>query len=278
MQQGRSLLLLSSLSLSAQELGAPGVDLRERKPLWELGFLFGAVYVPDYPSSDESHVRYLPLPYFRYRGEVFRADEDEGTRARLFKDANYDFDISAAAAFPVGRGDNRARRGMPELDWIGELGPRLIVEFPERPEFELYFPLRAVFTTDLSYAQYLGVKFSPGMGWSDKLWSEAKLGYILRWSFDFASNGVADRFYEVRPEFATSDRPQYDAHGGYMGSSLTGGVFRRGKTIEWFSAIQYTRYDGARNSESPLFRSHTAFSIFFGFAYLLYESEEAGHL
>jgi hypothetical protein len=39
--------------------------------------------VPDYRGSEDVRNYVLPIPWFVYRGEIFRADRD-GARARLF--------------------------------------------------------------------------------------------------------------------------------------------------------------------------------------------------
>lgn len=57
----------------------------------------------------------MPIPYFVYRAEVFRADR-ESTRAMLVDNQRgFDLDISAAANTPTRSSDNRARLGMADL-------------------------------------------------------------------------------------------------------------------------------------------------------------------
>ena len=54
------------------------------KPLWEIGLVGIAGYVPDYPSSDENRLNGIVLPYFIYRGEIFRAGDKDIIRGRIF--------------------------------------------------------------------------------------------------------------------------------------------------------------------------------------------------
>ena len=118
------------------------------EPLYELGIAGGLGELPDYPGSDQKRIRYLVLPYFIYRGKVFRSDQKEGMRARFIRNEDIDLDMSAAGSFPASSADNDARRGMPDLDWLMELGPRLEVLLSRlngRGRFRFLLPARAVF-------------------------------------------------------------------------------------------------------------------------------------
>lgn len=100
-------------------------DAAETLPLWELGVVIGAGYAPDYPAADEYSARILPLPYFVYRGKVFRSEESGLLRGRIVQTARVEFDVSVAGAVDTKSHQNDARRGMPDLDWMGQIGPRL---------------------------------------------------------------------------------------------------------------------------------------------------------
>ena len=68
----------------------------EEKPLWEFGAGVGALGFPDYRGSDEARIYPIPLPYFVYRGKLFKADR-EGMRGKLFESPNLDLNISLNA-------------------------------------------------------------------------------------------------------------------------------------------------------------------------------------
>ena len=69
--------VLSTAAL-AQAADGPGPG-----PLWELGGVALGVSQNAYPGSDQQVNRALALPYFIYRGDVFRADrETAGIRAQ----------------------------------------------------------------------------------------------------------------------------------------------------------------------------------------------------
>src|ERR1017187_10048364 len=95
------------------------------KPLAELGMGGGGGYFQDYPASDQQHLKGVGFPFFIYRGEIFRADERGGASARVISTVVWTFDLGFTGSFPTSSNDNMARVGMPNLDWLIELGPRL---------------------------------------------------------------------------------------------------------------------------------------------------------
>ena len=85
-------------------------------------------------------------------------------RGRFVQPRNVELDISLSGSFAIDSDDNDARRGLPDLDYLGEVGPRLqitIARAARHAKIDLELPLRAVFSTDLSDLDYRGVTFSP---------------------------------------------------------------------------------------------------------------------
>lgn len=63
---GRHILLVCLVALTQAALA-------EQKPLWELGFGLAPITFPNYRGSDEQSAYVLPLPYFIFRGDRFKA-------------------------------------------------------------------------------------------------------------------------------------------------------------------------------------------------------------
>ncbi|MBC7942016.1 MAG: MipA/OmpV family protein, partial [Chitinophagaceae bacterium] len=184
------------------------------QPLWELGLGVGALRLPHYRGSDQSHSWLLPVPYAVYRGAFFKADRD-GTRALLFNSERVKFDLSLAASAPTRSGDNEARRGMPDLAPTLEFGPNLNVTLARGNDwkFDLRVPVRAVFTLE-SRPESAGISASPHLnldlklsGWNLGLQGGPMWGDRRRHAY----------FYDVAPQFATATRPAYSARGGGAG-------------------------------------------------------------
>lgn len=240
-------------------------DAAENLPLWAVGVVVGAGYVPQYPASDQDSFRILPLPYFTYRGEVFRSDDKGILRGRILYSDRVELDVSLAGALDVASGDSRARTGMPDLDWMGQVGPRLEVVLARAArdahvDFEL--PVRAVLSTDFRSFDYLGLLVAPEIAYQhDKLGgARVKLGL----SATFAGRALQEEFYGVPAAYATAARPEYRARSGYLGSKLQLSFTRRvSAAVRLVGAARVDFHGSAANEDSPLFLRRTTGSVGF---------------
>ena len=246
-------------------------------PLWELGLVVGAGYLPDYPAADEYSTRVLPLPYFVYRGKVFRSEESGMLRGRVFNSARIEFDVSVAGALDVKSKDNVARSGMPDLDYMGQIGPRLQIVLGRSPngdahvDFEL--PARAVLSTDFSSIEHVGFLSAPELAYQNDNFlghgDRLKLGVGLT----FADSKYQNVIYGVPDAFATGTRPAYDAKGGYMGAKVSLGVLSPvTSTMRLFGQVRGDYFGGAANEESPLFRSKSNGQVLVGAIWSFWQS------
>jgi outer membrane protein len=247
----------------------------ELRPEWEFGLGATGLTLPDYRGSDESRGYLLPFPYIIYRGERFRVDR-QGLRGIFFESDRIEFNLSVNATPPVDE-DNRARQGMPELDPTIEIGPRLDITLARDRErewsFEARFPVRAAIATDLSHTQHVGWVAYPHL----HLFTRPNLGGV-KWNLGlqggplFATREYHQYFYGVDPQFATPERPAYQASGGYSGALALVSLSRRFPRV-WVGA--FARYDilkGAVFDDSPLVRRDYAFMAGIAVAWVFAES------
>lgn len=251
------------------------VENLSQKPLWEAGIFLLRVHSPSYPGAVTEKIRHYPLPTVTYRGRILRSDENESPRARLFKTNMSDLDVSASGYFSSDS-EGTAREGMPDLDWVGELGPRWNWWWVRNPVTELRFalPFRGVFTTTIWTWKSLGVSLTPGFVWDQKRTRIPGLRFSHRISFRFVDRRVAGYFYNVAPIYVTPERPVYSAENGYLGESVSSRVtWQKGRVFTSFGVIvdDYTR---SSFRESPLLQSNFNVSGFFGIGYDLIESKE----
>ena len=161
---------------AAAEAGPP--ERGRTEPLWEIGAVGGGGWLPDYPAAGQNHWNGIALPYAIYRGDFLQLGE-RGIVRGLFVDLrHFELDLSAGAAFPVDSSDNRAREGMPDLDTLFELGPKLIYKFLPRGsgrELDLSLAARAVLSTDIVNWRYQGVVINPGLTWRDERFLDGDL-------------------------------------------------------------------------------------------------------
>ncbi|MBN8542121.1 MAG: MipA/OmpV family protein [Deltaproteobacteria bacterium] len=259
------------------------------RPLWQFGFGGGGGVTPHYPASNQSSLRFLAVPTFRYRGRVLRSDDD-GTRARLIRFEDTEIDLSGAASFPVSSSENAARIGMPELDWIGEVGPRAGVRWRVRSGganrgdlLKLLFPIRAVFSSDGESIRHRGFVFQPEIS-LERILSrsnilDSEISLEIDSSVTVINEGLADYFFGVAPEFTNGTRNQYRALSGPLSIS-TGLILsvspRHGRTAgsSFFVGIRNTSTGVSVNRESPLHKADQTLSFFTGINIYWFNSDD----
>jgi len=246
------------------------------RPLWEFGLGAGAIAFTDYRGADSAHVYPLPVPYFVYRGKLFKADRD-GVRGMLIKNPRAELNVSVDATTPVSSRNNSARAGMPDLQPTVEFGPSLDVHLwrsqNERLRLDLRIPARKAFTIERQ-PQSVGWFVAPRINF-DLRDIAGHAGWDLGTFIAplFADRQYQDYFYSVAPSFATPSRPAYRASGGYAGTELLVATSRRYREF-WFGAfLRYDSLAGASFLDSPLVRSHSYWAGGFGIARIIGKSQ-----
>lgn len=267
-----TLLFLSPLQASLS-------PVRSNKPLYEFGIVGGSAFVPDYPASDQGRLRSLVVPQFRYRGLRLRSDEEDSLKARLLLNPSYGFDLSGSGAFSADSDKNEARKGMKDLDWLGEIGPRfyLFLVRTEKLWVRLFFPIRMAFSTDLTSTTYQGLVFAPAFN-TRYYFDESKFNSIIFGvTRTHTTHQIQEYYFEVDPKFATPERPAYDAKSGYMAtSSSLAYIYEKDHTGIYFG-MAVNSYKGGANAGSPLHKADYTYAAFIGLSYLFYQSEERGY-
>jgi hypothetical protein len=232
-------------------------DEEDLPSLWELRLAAFGQHAPVYPGSADPNVTLLPIPVPVYRGsflnfgenldQVARGEITETRRLRLGVDLDFTFGEDSA--------DIPVRRGMPDLNFMLEIGPELEIKLdnrtPEQGELLLAF---------LEYRR-------------DQVFGGDNL-LSLRWKPTWASEDFMDYYYEVDPLFATTERPAFDATGGYLGSKFTAALTRQiNERLVFGISASYFLNSGAENELSPLYLDDSGFSIQAAFIWTLWESE-----
>lgn len=271
----RRAALLSTLCLAAA--AARAEEPSREKPVWELGVAAGGAWLPDYPAAGQNHINGLALPYIVYRGEFLRSDEKGLLRGRFVKSRDFELDVSLSGSFSADSDDNDARRGMPDLDYLVELGPRIqwtVARAAKLAKLDFELPVRAVFSTDLKGIDHEGFLAQPELAYQHADFLDTGLALKLGVSASFADAGLQDYFYGVEPQFATAARPAYDADGGYLGSRLQLVLTKPlGPALRIFAAGRVDFHQGAANADSPLFREETTYGVGVGFVWSIFRSQ-----
>ena len=247
-------------------------------PLWEAGAGIAVIDFPDYRGSDERQSYVLPIPYFVYRGEILKADR-EGLRGQFFKSDRLDLHLSLNGSVPVDSTDNSARSGMPDLDPTLEIGVRLDITLLRKPdrsiEVTLGLPVRTVIATDFSHSKNIGWVFEPQFNvdfrdmWPGEGWNLGLAAGPL-----FGDKRYHNYFYGVAPEFATPQRPAFNAASGYAGSQVLGAISKRFRSYWVGGFLRLDSLAGAEFEDSPLVRQTESFAAGFAIAWILGRSQK----
>ena len=254
----------------------------ELRPVWEVGVFAAAFNSPEYPAAGQSQTNVIPAPYFIYRGETIRIGEGSIARAVAIDKDWYELDLSLAGSFNANSEDNEARAGMPDLDFIFELGPQLRLrlskfEFEQHGKGELFLNLqaRAAFSTDFSGINNRGYVFQPVLSYRQRGWLSEKTALSFSLSPIWATEKLNDYFYQVDSDFVTDQRQAYDSKSGYLGTNLSVGLsFNATEDIRIFTFARASLHSGSANENSPLFREKSTYAYGIGMVWRLWESEE----
>lgn len=245
------------------------------KPLWELGAGISTLSLPDYRGSDQASVYAIPFPYLIYRGEFLKADR-HGIRGTFFGSDRIELNLSLGASLPVNSDDNRARQGMPDLQPTVELGPSLDLNLwrtgGRRTRLDLRLPVRTAVTVKGGMDD-IGWVFSPRLNLDI-----TDVAGLAGWNMGllagpiYGSERNHDYFYTVAPQYASADRPAFDAKGGYAGSQFMMTASKRYPKY-WLGAFaRWDSLEGAVFADSPLVKSEHYFAAGVGIAWILGES------
>ena len=276
---GYTILLLSaclSLGVAAQQRST------ELKPLWEAGMFAATFTSPEYPAANQRQTKVIAAPLIIYRGKTLRVGEDSVVRAVAIEKSWYELDMSLKASFNADSDDNLARAGMPDLDFIFEIGPQLRFFISEydyayfgQAKLSLDIQARAVMSTSFSNFNHRGFIFHPELSYKQKNILSEKTDLTLSIAPAWATERLHDYFYQVDAQYVTTQRPEYDASGGYLGTDLSLRIgFKVTKKLSMFIGGKLSLHSGSANSNSPLFKDKTTYSIGAGLVWRFFESQQ----
>ena len=262
-----ALVLLASLPAPAEPL-----------PLWEAGASLSLLEHPDYRGSRHYNFAPLPLPYFVYRGDKLRITR-EGVKAELLKRDRLRLDISVAASLPSNKSDQPPRQGMPRLLPTFEVGPSLDYWLTDQRRDQwkarVRLPIRAVAATDIRHSKRVGWLTHPHVQ-ADR--SSSAGPWDLQWSASagalWATRSYHEYFYQVDPQFATAERPAYQARAGYSGATVS--LFFSAGRGRWRigAGVADDWLEGAAFRDSPLVQTRNAVVAGVFVTYRIWGSDE----
>ena len=281
-----ALALIAAAGLHAQETAADTAGAteptrpREPLPLWEIGLVGIAAYQPAYPGSDQDLGRLRVLPFGIYRGSVLHADGN-GIGVRALRTPRWEWDVSGSGSFGSSANKVDARRGMPSIGTLVEVGPAVKINLgdlidakrePRLTQFEL--PVRAVFDVSHHF-DHDGWTFEPRL--SHTAWTGQGFSLVVSASTLFGDRTLNHLYYGVDAPYATLDRPAYGAKAGLIATRLNASLRHRISPtlrMQYFAQLETVR--GAANEDSPLVRSKQDAGIGVSLIWGAWHSAEAG--
>ena len=234
----------------------------------ELGIGVGALRFPDYPGSEEQRTLVLPFPYFVFHSKYLDVNRDR-VRGKLLAGDRLSLDVDFGGSVAVDSSRDRERAGMPDLDWIGEVGPALRYRIWESDgddtRLEGVLPVRKAVSVHALEFHDRGWTLAPRIEIGHRVGSDDRyLGFDAGLSVLRADQKYYDYIYGVAPQYATLTRPAYMPDGGYGGYTLSLGMGLRRDDVVYGAFFRYTNLSGAVFAASPLVsRLH---EVSFGFA------------
>ena len=275
----QKLFVILIIVLSGVDLLAKNVHTRiENLPLYEFGVGGGYFVSPYYQGSEQNQIRTLGIPFFIYRGKILKSDRDGGTRAEFYKEKNFRFDLTVSGGFSAKSTEVDARQGMPDLDYMGAIGPRLkwiVYSSHKWGSIKLSLPLLAAYVSDFKKTQDIGFIFHPNMTYNVDRFIYKWWDLFFRIGAIWAEDRYMDYYYDVKPQYANIQRDIYEARSGLLEKHIdAAAAFRINSRWRLFLGIQYSDYSQVANRESPLLTAKDTLGVGIGLIWTVYESEK----
>lgn len=245
---------------------------------FEFGVGVGAIHFPDYPGSEEVRTLVLPFPYVVLRNRYLDVNRDH-IRGKLFKDDRFSLDMDFGGQVSVDSSGTQERRGMPDLDWLGEVGPLLRYhawrDTEDETHLDLLLPLRVAVSARGFSLRHRGWVTGPRVEWHKTLQVGGDDTVYLDSALTayYVDRGYADYYYSVAPQYANATRPAYAAPGGYAGDSVELGLSWHHGDMVYGAFIEHTSLHGAVFQSSPLVGRADGLSLGLAVSWVLQRNE-----
>ena len=252
-----------------------------QRPLYEFGFGAINLDIPYYPGSKENQNRTIPFFWPVYRGKYLRLDQ-EGTRAKLTDSRFFELGFSLGFSFPINSDDNPVRQGLKDIDYVVEIGPRLIFRLISRSTWQkLNFNLSAraayeVMRNDLN-SYHIGITGGPSISYWIYLNKKKTTSLFTSASMLFGDSDYNNFFYGVGPKNLRnlSSSTLYQANSGEISRRIFTRIATNiGRTLQVFVGGFYSDLSKSSNLNGPLIEQKKNRGLAFGFLWNFYQSEE----
>lgn len=253
------------------------------KSRWEVGVGAGALSLEAYPASSEKTNRAFALPYFIYRGNRIRM-EDGGVTAVAVENRRVRLDLSIGAALNVDSDSVPLRAGLPDLDFLFQVGPKVELNLwdkvvaSERRRHRLVWEtaLRASFSTDFSSISSRGYVLNTQLDYELDGFLTPDTKLIVGGGPIWVTEELGDYIYGIDEAFGTPSRPAFQGRSGYLATNVIFGLRHRfTENFQVFAALGVGFHNNAANRDSPLFEDNFTTGVALGMAWALKTSKDS---
>ncbi|HEV2110825.1 MAG TPA: MipA/OmpV family protein [Gammaproteobacteria bacterium] len=243
----------------------------------ELGIGVGSVRYPDYPGAIETRSLTLPFPYVVFRNPHLRVNNNR-VRGIVLARSNWSLDLDFSGQPYVESDRTRERLGMPDLDWLGQVGPALRYlaweDAAGATELDAVVPLRAAVGAQGLTLHHRGWVFAPRLELDHDLPDGPDhLDWDVNLTAVLDDRSYNQYYYGVAPEFATASRPEYAAAGGFAGYRAEFGFSLHRGDLIYGAFVNYTSLHGAVFLASPLVGRSDGLSFGLSLSWILQRSD-----
>lgn len=244
---------------------------------FEFGIGVGVVRFPDYPGAMETRTLTLPFPYIVYHDPHLSVNNNR-VRGIVIARSRFSLDVDFSGQTEVRSSSTQERRGMPDLNWLGEAGPALRyaawLDETGTTELDVVLPVRAAVGAQGLTLHHRGWVFAPRLELGHALYdSPERLDWDTSLIALFDDRGYAQYYYGVPPQFATASRPAFEAPSGYAGYRAEFGFSLHRGDLVYGAFLNYTNLKGAGFIASPLVGRSDGFSFGFAVSWVLQRSD-----
>jgi outer membrane scaffolding protein for murein synthesis (MipA/OmpV family) len=258
------LLLLVNNAIANTDNSDSDVSLKKlEQSQWELGIGATVLNIPFYPGSSQSKTYLVPVPHFFYHSK--NVELDKGLQLTFLRKGNVQIDLSADFGLPVNSTESTARKGLPDIDLVLQIGPSTEITLAggqfKLSHTRLEFPVRAAVATDFSKATSVGWIIEPRVTYETHRPYRTGLAYLVSAGLRFATDKYHDYYYAVGDAFATPTRPSYDSSGGYSGLFVDAAINWRTGNLIYFTFLRYQNLSGTAFEDSSLVEQKDYFFV-----------------
>lgn len=266
-----TLVMIISSFTCAQVNADESNRLKNERIEWTLGLGAGVFDYNLYPGAKATNRLVLPVPYFTFRSDRFEIDR--GIKSFLYNSETIVLDISADFGLPADSDDTQARKGMPDLDFMVQLGPSLefLLNDKDKNYFDVRFeiPVRVAYVTDFNSADNIGYLVEPRFSFNHRRSARTGLSQKATIGLKFATEDYHAYYYDVATEYSSATRAEFKSDAGFGGGFVDYSIRYKTSNFVYWMLLRYQSLNGAVFEDSPLVLKNDYYFVGLGFAWII---------